>query len=248
MPQEFFYPITGAPHDLPAVENTYNVFGGGNVNSATRPGGGRSGPMTHDDATTYVHKVGQPHQQAYNLDWPGPMAEWAGVLTLGWRQCSLDAVGIQRKLAFLKAGPTYGGTATTAYDASTTWTTQGPIDVSNGATYRPGGGTWVNSDFGETTTFAVTFTDLDVGQLAVTSIWGEVSYTPPGGGFAFLLGLAGLAALPYLGTFADFEQFERYANWRTHHHMRGTVWAPGEIQKAWDDVQAYTYPTFYFQG
>jgi hypothetical protein len=236
---EFFYPIAAAEHDLPAGMNDFSGAGSGaNKNDRTAPSGGRAGPMSHDDATSYTTVTGEPTQQAYNVSWPSLVASIASI-TLAFRHCAIAAVGIQRKCAFVNAAGTFGTTIHTSYDNSTTWATQGPSDASSG---RPGGGSWVAADVAnDMTQFIVAFTDLDIGTLAVTSVWGELGYEIPSGGFAFLLGLAALAP-----SLVGFDQLEKLAAWRTLYHPRHTVWAAGELMKAWADIQSYNWPTYFY--
>jgi len=87
MPQEFWYPISGATHDLPAGYDDFSLGAGANKNAATLPSGGRAGPMTHDESTTYISMAsnGSANQQAVNIDWPSPMGALTGVLTAGAR-------------------------------------------------------------------------------------------------------------------------------------------------------------------
>src|SRR5574341_186169 len=75
MPTENWYPISGATHDLPAGKDGFTNSGGANKNASTRVGGGRSGPATHDDDTSYIDSIAGDLQQGLNIDWPSPMAQ-----------------------------------------------------------------------------------------------------------------------------------------------------------------------------
>lgn len=263
MPQEFYYPISSATHDLPASTDDGANVGGANKNASTRPGGGRSGPMTHDDATSYVSVSanGFPNtDQSYNVDWPGPIGTYDGVLTLGFRYAALSVSGGGSNntlaLRFMNAAGT-AGTARFSISlgpGTSGWATSGPSDVSDAATYRPGGGSWSQADFVNDQTIFINTSESDGGgggnltSSDVTSVWGEIRYTPPVGGFAFLLNLAGLGALPFVGAM-DFGQFMRYLAWRERFHPRRTKWADrAEILRAWRDVREYKHPRFFQMG
>ena len=78
-------------------------------------------------------------------------------------------------------------------------------------------------------------------------MWGTLTYTPAGGSFMFILGLAGLAALPFLGPMTDLAHFDHYMSWRRAHHPRHTKWSsPAERLEAWAEVRAYRAPRFFF--
>ncbi|HUW56743.1 MAG TPA: hypothetical protein VMZ92_08915, partial [Planctomycetota bacterium] len=77
------------------------------------------------------------------------------------------------------------------------------------------------------------------------SLWGDIAFTPPGGGFAFLLGLAGLGASPLVGRLLDFGQFQSFLVWRRHFHPRHTILSPEEVSRAWRELREYRWPTFF---
>lgn len=250
MPAEFWYPISATRHDIPA-----GYSDGTGDNSGARPGGGRAGPMTHDDAATYIAvNTNEAYaERAVNLDWPGPIGSYAnaaGTITAGGRHAWISGAGPAsiRSCFFLNATPTEGSAFVGVSDTNAAWVTTGPIDVS-AAAYRPAGGTWVTSDFANDTTIFASMREGNAPtgfvQGAFTSIWGVLTYNAPSGGFVFLLGLAGALALPHVGRFPDFISFRRYLDWRTLYHPRHTKWSPGEDLVAWRDVQAYRYPTHF---
>lgn len=245
MATENWYPISGATHDLPAGMDDWTLAAGANKNVATTVGGGRAGPATHDDAT-YISEATNGDDQALNIDWPGPMSAWEGVLTGNWRVAVTGASGANGFSLFaVNAAGTSGGTAIDTQSLGNTgFTNSSSIDISNGVTYKPGGSAWVAADFTEIATFmrAVRTAGAD-GTNLVSSIWGTISYTPASGGFAFLLQLAGLGALPLVGAM-DFAHFTRFLSWRRRTHPRHTLLTPAEVRMAWDEIRAYRHPVY----
>jgi hypothetical protein len=256
MATEFFYPISSAPHDLPSGMDDASNVGGANKNASTRPSGGRPGPMTHDDGSTYAHMFanGLPNlDQALNVDWPGPIGIFTGVvLSLGWRIGMLASSGGGSDntdyLYFVNAAGTSGGGVQTfnssaASPGTGVYTTQGP---SNALGSRPGGGSWTPDDFkDDKTIFArALFTDNGGGgngtPRALTSVWGQLDYLPPTGGFAFLL------ASLVLGTLVDFSQFEQYLHWRRAFHPRHTILCGDEVRQAWREIREYKNRRYFF--
>lgn len=176
------------------------------------------------------------------------MVSVGGVFTAGFRHRA-SAGTPQRALYFVNAAGTPGGAAiANVTDATTSYADAGPNDVSNAATYRPGGGSWVLADFDdETSIFARVHTTSGIGNNSVvTSVWGQIEYVGQSGGFTFLLQLAGLGALPFVGAM-DFQQFLRYLSWRRAHHPRHTLMRDrAEILRAWDEVKSYRHPRFFY--
>jgi hypothetical protein len=265
MPTEYWYPITSAQHDQPVGYTNgafFQVVGGGNGNDAHIPGGGRAGPPTHDDATTYVRDFSNGAAAdlvGFNIDWPSPMAVYTGntFTGLGMRSRSLLHGGggstATRKFSFLDQVPQIGtyGTARAAAGTSA-WFTDAPIDVRTGATYKPDGTAWDVSDFQDDTTIMLNGFFYDNGggghnsQNNVTSTWGTMEYEPPAGGYAFLLNLVGAAALPFVGRLTDFAQYQSFLKWRELYHKRHTkMTVPDELAISWADLQAYRWPTYF---
>ena len=214
--------------------------------------------MTHDDDTSYVSMFanGFPNvRQAFNTDWPGPMATYTGsVFTLGMRQRYRfvnSAISITRSVFFVNTSGTAGGTAASASgNSATAWTDVGPNSVTNAATYRPGGGSWSAADFGDDKTIFISVLDSDTGGGGLrsdadwTSLWGQIDYIASGGGLVFLLQLAGLGALPFVGAM-DFGQFMRYLTWRRLCHPRRTILTGDEVRRAWRELREYRAPRFF---
>lgn len=248
MPQEYFYPISSATHDLPAGTDTWTNSGGANKNASTRPGGGRSGPITNDDDTTRIEKGAAYGTQCLNIDWPGPIGVWSGVLTGYGRHAANVAGTTGRSLAFMNAAGVAG--ATTFFNLTQSAYTSSGVDASNGTNYRPGGGSWSAVDFQDDKTifFAAAVTGTLANTQKLTSAYGEISYQPPSGGFIFLLGLAGASALPFIGPLHDILQFKKYLSWRRINHLRRTIMTGEEILTAWDEIKAYRYPTYFHMG
>lgn len=242
MPTEFWYPISSTPHDLPASSDDFTAHVAANKNVACRPSGGRAGPIVHDD-TTWDERTGAG-TQALNIDWPGPISVLTGVFTGAIRH-SGDGSSVNRFSRFTNAA----GTSATVYvnvtDTSASFVSSSLVDVSNAATYRPDGGSWVVADYANDQTIFVRIGNASAGTAYVSSVWGELGYEPPAGGFAFLLQLAGLGALPFVGAM-DFGHFTRYLAWRRAYHPRHTLMRDrAEILRAWDDVKSYRHPAFF---
>jgi hypothetical protein len=175
---------------------------------------------------------------------------------LGQRSRSLIVGGsgstATRKQSFLDQVPQIGAYGTSRAAAGTTaFFTDAPIDVSNGATYKPDGTAWAASDFQDDTTILGNGFWHDNGGGGhnsapnVTSVWGTLDYEPPVGGYAFLLNLTG-AVLPFVGTLVDYTQFRKMLVWRRYNHKRQTRWIQhGEVERAWADVKNYRYPSFF---
>lgn len=249
MPTENWYPISSATHDLPAGWDEYANNGGANKNASTRVGGGRAGPATHDDDTSYLscNSAASEQNQALNCDWPGPMASVGSTFTANYRHRTEGVAGT-RKQSFTDAAANEGTRFNAVADASAVYASTGPQDVSDGPTYHPTGAAWSVSDFvDDQTIFPSVVEEVGGANFRCTSIWGSIEYTPPAGGFAFLLNLAPVA-LPLIGSLTDFSQFCKMLEWRRLHHPRRTEWAEGEIVAAWRDVQAYRWPTFFRCG
>lgn len=247
MPTEFYYP--DAANATPRTYDEWTLGAGGNKGSAVLPGGGRAGPMTHDDDSTYLVKTGTDNgEQEISLDEPvGPIGTITA-LTLGfrhrWNGASNNSA---RGLQFINSAGVLGGEVVGVQDSVATYATLGP---SNAFSLRPGGGSWVASDFTAAAPDDVRVYVSQIGADApdgtlVTSIWGEMTYETPSGGFAFLLQLAGAAALPFVGRM-DFGQFTRYLSWRQRYHPRHTIMTGDEVVRAWDEIRAYRHPRFFF--
>jgi len=238
MAVEYWYPISAATHDLPY--DAWTLGAGANKNAATRIGGGRAGPVTHDDDTSYVNATGA-QRQAFNIDWPGPIVAWSG-LTAGFRLKETAVAAQTVSQEFANITPTLSGTFNTTDPGG--YATVGPIDV---AAYRPTGGTWVPSDFkDDKTTFATVVSNATA--VVVTSVFGQMTYTPPAGGFVFLLGLAGAMALRGVGVIPDFSHFMRFLEWRRAFHPRHTILDDKEIADAWINLRTYRWPTYFYGG
>jgi hypothetical protein len=246
VPTENWYPISGAAHDLPAGTDDWVTGGSGDTGQKptnVRVGGGRSGPATHDDNTTYITETTNGEDQGLNIDWPGPMAALGSTFNANWRT---RTGGATSRSAYIMDAAGNLGTAwgnLTSNDAG--YVDQGPIDISDAATYRPTGGSWGIADFANEQTMFAKLLQYSAGQTVCTSVWGAIEYTPPGGGFAFLLNLAGLAA-PIAGAM-DFGHFMRFLAWRRVHHPRHTLMRDrDEIMTAWREVKSYRHPRFFY--
>jgi hypothetical protein len=160
---------------------------------------------------------------------------------------------------FIDQVPNVGTIVHTASNgpATSAWTSTALADVSAGATYKPDGTAWDATDFqpNDTILFGTTWYDAGGGGnnswACITSIWGEIDYIPPAGGYVFLLGLAGLSALPFVGRLTSFSAFRKFLEWRHIFHPRHTRWDArnvDELQLAWDEVRNYRWPSFYQIG
>lgn len=249
-PVEFYYPISAAPHDLPAGMDQWANNGGANKNASSLPGGGRAGPMTHDDNTSYISEVTNAEDQAINIDWPGPISDLGATFTAWFRRGIDDGGGgadaSTTRFRFANAAGATSSSDIQSLAATFAWTTYGPVDVSNATNFRPGGGAWSQADFDDDQSlfFWVDISGLVNDTVKVTSFWGEIEYVSAGG-FVFMLQLAGLGALPFVGRMADMVQFRSYLSWRRRFHRRHTLLTGDEVRQAWDELKAYRYPTFF---
>ena len=241
MPTEFYYPISGAQASIPSGHDDFGLIGAANKNLALRPGGGRSGPLTHDDdATTTEGALNGLKEQAANADWPGPIAAISALTFGGRTKCSHAAQ--PRNFNFINAAGTKGATVTS--DSGSSGYSEAIADAMSA---RPGGGAWSAADLADSTTIFLEWhnTTGNGSQYGwCTSLFGQISYFPPGSGFVFLLGLAGLGALPFIGAM-DFGQFLRYLSWRRLHHPRHTILTGNEVRQAWRELREYRYPRFF---
>ena len=241
MPTEFYYPLSSAPASIPAGHDDYPLSAGSNKNAACRPGGGRTGPMTHDDDTTIliVSINGTLKEQAFNPDWPaGPIASITA-LTLAERSKHNVAASILRSCRFVNAAGTAGATVVSQTGTLNTYTETAMTDAMSA---RPGGGPWTPADIADSVTmFMEVFNSAGVGSESIfqTSIWGQITYSPPTGGLVFLL------ASVVLGTLVDFSQFQRYLAWRRAFHPRHTILSGEEVRRAWRELREYRHPRFF---
>jgi hypothetical protein len=237
MPAEFFYPISGSG-TLIGTYDEWTLGAGANKNVACRPGGGRPGPMTHNDATSYLTAPSNAVnvRQELRLDWPSPIGS-VSAITLGERTQHTGAGNTVRTVQFMNAAGTLGGVVASVQD-SNTWETTGPSDA---AAKRPGGGAWQGSDCleAETGIYLLCFGSTAGATGYCTSVWGLLTYDPPPGGLIFMLG--SLVA----GAVLDFGQFMGYLTWREAFHPRRTRWAPGEAEWAWREFRAYRHPAYF---
>jgi hypothetical protein len=266
MPTEYFYTESQAEHDLyggvGGARNQFTLGAGANKNIATQIGGGRAGPPTHDDDTSYIvhpYSLGNAWQQV-NISWPSPLEKWLGVLTLAHRTRVDLATGAGngwRTIRFAYTGGTnnwwYSSPTNIAAvnNASATYVTSALVDVSDATLCRPLRGAedtqtvWHASDFrnGNNNRLCCivyghseeTTYERDIWW---TSIFGEISFYPyPNDGWLFLLGL-----LPF--TLTGIEQFKDLLSWRKTSHPRGTVMHPGETEEAWRAYKEYRRPAY----
>ena len=250
MPTDYWYPESIAGHNLPASCDAFVLAAGSNKNSALLDGATRSAAPTPDDATTYISCGTNGNRQATNIDWPRPMVSVGGTFNHSSRHGFTDGGGgadaSTYEYTFVNAAGTKGGVIRSGGETFA-YTTYGPTDVSNAATYRPGGGAWLVSDFNDTQSLFChyTITGLVNDTWKISTVWGQIQYVAPAGGFAFLLNLAGLSALPFVGAMTDFAHFRRYLAWRERFHRRHTQWADeAEILLAWRDVRDYRFPVY----
>jgi len=242
---EFFYPLSTALASIPAGKDDYILSAGTNKNNACRPGGGRPGPMTHDDVTSYISAgpTALLWEQALNPDWPtGPIGN-VTAMTLGQRYAT--SPGQSSSILFCNAAGTEGSIVASG-DSNNLWATLGPSDAMSA---RPGGGGWSGGDMRDSTTMFLYCKANTPGGGPVhymSSIWGLLTYTPPVGGFVFLLGLAGLLSLQMAGPMTDYAQFKKFLGWRYDACPRHTTLDPTDRVQAWDEYKSYTHPTFFF--
>lgn len=246
MPTENWYPVSIAEHDYPAGMNDFTNNGGANKNASTRVGGGRTGPATHDDDTSYIRRTWSAgtEEQALNIDWPSPMVSVLASSTFNANGRHRVSGSTRRLARFTNSGGTHGTAWLDVTNSAGTYANTGPVDVSTAATYRPGGGSWVLADFDDDKSLFVTC-QITSGDVLFTSIWGDIKFTAPAGGYVFLLNLVGAAALPFIGHM-DFAQFRQMLDWRRLYHKRHTkMTLLNEARIAYEDYKNYKWPTYF---
>jgi len=246
MPTDFYYP--DAVNSTPRTYAQWTVSAG-DKGAATQPGGGRAGPMTHDDDTTYITAtLSTIKYQELSVDEPSPIGPISALTaTFRHRYVSGSTPGAIRSLYFINSSGTLGTVILSINDATTSYVSE---TLTNALDKRPGGGSWEGADFTSAATdirFATHYGANNNDDIVrVTSVWGQITYEPPAGGFAFLLNLAGLGALPFVGSMTDFAHFRRYLDWRRVYHPRHTRFGSrDEIMRAWHEVRAHRHPTFF---
>ena len=243
MATEYWYPETIDSHDI--NQDNWVASAGGNENINTRPGGGRAGPLTHDDDSSYISRVSTAAWQDVNLDWPSPMVSYDGTLTATWRHRTTAGTP-QRRLRFRRPSGSNTTDIRIITDANRSYQQQALFDVSS-STYNPSGVAWVLADFDDNAS-----TNMSIygpSGVLVTSIWGEIGFSAPaGGGMLFMLGLVGATALPFVGPLLCLSQLLEYLEWRRLFHPRHTVLSQDEVRSAWTQVGEYRAPSFFFQG
>lgn len=247
MPTEYYYPdaVNATPRTY--ADWTVNT---GDKGAATLPGGGRAGPPTHDDDTTYITAtLSTTKYQELSIDMPSPIGSISAMTaSMRHRYVSGTTGAAIRSLYFINAAGTLGTVVVSISNGTTSYATE---TLTNALDKRPGGGNWSNGDFDEASAdirFATHYGANNNDDIVrVTSVFGQITYEPPsGGGFAFLLQLAGLGALPFVGAM-DFSQFLKYLSWRRAYHPRHTLMRDrAEILRAWDEVKSYRHPRFFY--
>jgi hypothetical protein len=243
MPTDYYYPETIAPHGI--NYNAWSNSGGANKNASTRPSGGRTGPPSHDDASTYIQSNADNQYQSLNLDWPGPIADLPSGFTFNCYSRIRSTVGSSDRRGRFVDPSNNTGSLIWSYDLGVPsgWVNQGQADVS-ASSYHPTGAAWSAADFTDNEKIQIRVRHLNAGTTCqCTSIWGQLQYTAASGGFVFLLGLAGLSALPFVGRFADLGSFMKYLEWRRVWHPRRTILTGEEVRQAWRELKEYTWPT-----
>lgn len=248
---EYWYTESGGLHDI--VSNDWSRSGGSNKNDALLVGGGRPGPPTHDDDTSYIVANGDGGAIKYqdaNIDWPGPILALpgGGTFTAYFRHRMQNGTP-NRVFVFRNSSGTFGASAVASVtDANSSYANSGTATVTG--SHRPGGSSWVVADFDDTTPivnacFYMSTTAVGYGTR-VTSVWGQLEYIPPGGAWTQILGLGPLmlAATRAVGTLVDQVQFRQYLEWWRAHSRRHTILRAHEVAEAWREVRAYRYPRF----
>lgn len=237
MPAEYWYPLTPKTWGTPPSDQWTNN-GGADKEASTKPGGGRSGPPSHDYAATYISdaQLGQWMYQHLQLDWPGPVS---AVTQLTVRCCTRH-VGASSTVGGSRLENASGFTPSSGWTGTdTAWNETADTDVTGD---RPGGGDWVKADFENDATWAEVYCYKNGGtERQVTSVWGTLDYAAPPGGWMCLLGLVP----PLFSHFLFRADFERFLLWRRIVHPRHTIMTGPEVTRAWEELRAHRHPTFF---
>jgi hypothetical protein len=203
--------------------------------------------MVHDDVATRIDSTTPGWIQDLNIDWPNPIGSLpAGFTFTFYGRFNTNGGAPTVGLRFDDESGTFGGNIASVNPVA--WTTYGPYDVSNGVTHAPSGAAWEVVDLQS----GSPYTNVRIGHSGVgtqargTSVWGELEYTPPSGGFTFLLGIAGAAINPLVGSINDFATFMRFLEWRRLFHPRHTIMKGEEVLQAWRELKECKHVAYQF--
>lgn len=242
MPVQYWYTESGATHNINS--DTWTNSGGANKNASIRIGGGRTGPVTHDDDTTYIVSSASGQLQDCNVDWPGPVSALVSgyTFTAYWRHRATQNTP-QRLLRFVHDDGTQGGDIDDQTDNNTAYVTDGPVDISNGVTYSPNASAWTPSDINESANYLNVQVEHQVAvtTVRVTSVWGQLEFSPPAAAWYLVLGLT---AAPFVGALTDLGHFMAYMDWNRLYHRRHTILRPWEVREAFSSVRAYPHTRY----
>ena len=241
MPAENFYPFT--TH----TSVGYDQFTAccSNKSNDVRPSSpARTGTLTTDDSKYNTWNTYKSWgYQCWKLDWPdGPIGAFVS-MTASASHRHLNGGNTARNMYFYGSSALGGGFNN--IQDSATWAVFGPTTITS--TQNPGSGAWdaahvTKGSATERSGAGACYPDVDVAATGnFSGFWGVLTYTPPAGGFVFLLG-----CLAY-GAFTHIAQLEKLIAWRRT-TMRGTVLTSEEVQTAWQELKAYTHPSFHFMN
>lgn len=165
--------------------DSYVLAAGASKPVAVDPG---AYPESHDDATTYIQSpsgTAGTYVESFIVGNKPPIGFVNG-LKAGLR-AQVNA-GTHDGIVYARFGGTDGAGNTHAITAS--WSTFGPTAIG-----RPGGGTWVKGDIADPTLeIKFSYTSPGGTLVDVSSLWFQLDFRPPGGGYqAAVAGFVGAA-------------------------------------------------------
>jgi hypothetical protein len=219
----------------PSGIGTYNYWtlgAGASKPAAEDPGD----PISHDNDTSYIQigtVPGTNNQQSFYLN-TGIPAAMAGVNQLDFktRARNTDTPGVESWYQFLRLGATEGSSSSQIMNL--TYANHAELAIA-----RPGGGSWVSSDFVANNLQGAVHVDAASTQTArMTSIWCVLDYQPVLGGLLlpFLWALGPLSAV----LFREMPMLARTVFRRTGNLITTTE----EYLDAWRELREHTWPRF----
>ncbi len=230
------------PSAIGSLGNGWTLSAGASKQAAVDPGD----PVSHDDNGTYISVAAAPGanlQSFYMNTWSATIVDISNVYVLA--RGGLSSGGVETLTVLLYRAGVSGAAVTTTGAYYTTFGTSGYA--------RPSGGTWVAADFATNNIQLTCNVPTDSALAArMTSMWIEVTYTAPSGGFAMFVASL-LGAVPAGLLLADMPKLAaevlRCSHLRYGVHRTGAVRIPpSEYQSALDDLKAYRYPSHVLIG
>jgi hypothetical protein len=235
MPTEYW--STDSTFWTPPTYDQWSRVGGSNKSGAVRAGGLYTS-ATHDDASSYLYwKTYQTWgREELSIDWPGPIGGVTAV-THGARTRHINNGNTAYRVYLISSEGTSNSVGAQTFNEG--WTNR----VS--ASTRPGGGSFTASDFVGDYTWARIDCYPDQNSNAerdITTVYGQVTYTPPGDNFIPFFQVL----LPLLGSALGMEHMLKLRLALRSMSWRRTWLSDSELEPALRSFKAWTRPRFCF--